>query len=115
MTPNKLSPGYNLMWESSRMMLPDHREQLLKERRKQEEFQLPILDDDQLEEINRVIVKSIEQERTVTITYAEKYGTAEFWGKIQKVDVNEGWLRLKINDEDNLSLSFKRILQVEIS
>ena len=29
MNPNKLTPGYNIMWESSRMMLPEHREQLL--------------------------------------------------------------------------------------
>ena len=29
MNPNKLTPGYNVMWESSRMMLPEHREQLL--------------------------------------------------------------------------------------
>lgn len=114
MTINKLSKGHNLRWESSRMMLPEHREQLLEEKRKQKEFHPPILDDDQLQENNREIVKSIEQGRAVTITYTEKYGPAEFWGWIQKVNTNEGWLKI-INDEDNLILSFKRILQVEIS
>ena len=34
MNPNKLTPGYNIMWESSRMMLPEHREQLLAQKRK---------------------------------------------------------------------------------
>ncbi len=29
MNPNKLTPGYNVMWESSRMMPPEHREQSL--------------------------------------------------------------------------------------
>lgn len=113
MAVNKLSKGYNLRWESSRIMLPEHREQLLEEKRKEQKFNPPILDDDQLQEINRVIAKSIEQERAVTITYAEKYGTAKFWGWIQKVNIIEGWLKI-INDKDTLRLSFERILQVEI-
>ncbi|MBB2483461.1 YolD-like family protein [Bacillus sp. APMAM] len=114
MAVNKLSKGYNLRWESSRMMLPEHREQLLEEKRKQQEYKPPLLDNDQLHEINCVIVKSIEQERAVTVTYAEKYGPAKFWGWIQKVDTIEGWLKI-VNDEDVLKLSFKRVLQVKIS
>jgi len=113
MAVNKLSKGYNLRWESSRMMLPEHREQILEEKRKEQEFTPPILDDDQLQEINRMIAKSIEQERAVAITYAEKYGTAKFLGWIQKVNMIEGWLKI-INDEDTLRLSFEHILRVEI-
>ena len=111
MSPNKLTPGYNLMWESSRMMLPEHREQLLEEKRKTKEFQMPILDDNQLEEINRLILQSLEQNQTITITYAELYGPAEFSGWIQKVDTHKEWLKIS-NEEDTLTLSFKRILQV---
>lgn len=111
---NKLSKGHNLRWESSRMMLPEHKEQLLEEKRKQQEFIPPLLDHDQLEEINRKILKSIEQMRAVTITYAEKYEPAQFWGWIQKIDPIEGSLKI-VNDDDTLSLSFTKILQVEIS
>lgn len=78
------------------------------------ECKYPILDDDQLVEINRLIVESFEQERAVMITYAEKYGPAEFWGWIQKVNAYEGWLKI-VNEEDALNLSFKRILDVKIS
>ncbi|WP_026676864.1 YolD-like family protein [Fictibacillus gelatini] len=114
MTPNKLTPGYNLMWESSRMMLPEHREQLLEERRRQKEFRSPLLDEDQLQKINRVIAESIEQERAVTVTYAEKYGPVQFWGWVKHVKPHEKWLKL-INDEDTLTISFDRILDVEMS
>lgn len=114
MKVNKLSKGYNLRWESSRMMLPEHREQLLEEKRKQQEFILPLLEPDQLEEMNHVIVRSMEQTRAVTITYAEKYGPTTFWGWIQKVDTMEGYLKV-VNDEDILNLPFKKILAVEIS
>ncbi|MFK4997714.1 YolD-like family protein [Bacillus sp. N9] len=78
MLPNKLTPGYNLLWESSRMMLPEHRDQLLKERKKQEEFHPPILDEQQLEEINIAITQSFERKRAVTISYAEKYSPHSF-------------------------------------
>ncbi|MCB5235597.1 MAG: YolD-like family protein [Niallia nealsonii] len=110
---NKLSEGHNLRWESSRMMLPEHREQLLAEKRKQKEFNPPVLDENQLEEINYVIVNSIKQERAIRITYADKYGPADFSGQIQKLDSIEGWLKIT-NNEQNLSIIFKQILQAEI-
>lgn len=113
MKVNKLSKGHNLRWESSRMMLPEHREQLLKERRKHLEFTPPILDENQLEEINYMIMKAIEQKQAITITYAEKYGPAKFCGRIQKIDALEGSLKI-MNDEDTLRLSIKLILQVKI-
>lgn len=113
MAVNKLSKGHNLRWESSRMMLPEHREQLLKERRKHLEFNPPILDENQLEEINYVIMKAIKQKQAVTITYAEKYGPAKFCGRIQKIDALEGSLKI-MNDEDTLKISIKLILQVKI-
>ncbi|CAM3959801.1 YolD-like family protein [Lederbergia lenta] len=112
MIPNKLTPGYNVRWESSRMMLPEHREQLLKERSKQEEFTPPILDNDQLEEINRIIIISMEQKQEVIITFIEKYGPAQFSGWIQNVDRYERWIRLD-NDQDTLLLFFKEILQID--
>ncbi|MBD8003493.1 YolD-like family protein [Bacillus norwichensis] len=109
---NKLTPGYNLRWESSRMMLPEHREQLLEERRKQQEFIPAILDNDQLQEIDRVIVKSIETRQAITITYATKHGPAHFFGWIQKVEIHEGWLKMALNEE-TLTIPFKRIINVE--
>lgn len=113
MKVNKLSKGHNLRWESSRMMLPEHREQLLEEKRKQQEFTPPLLEQDQLEEMNRVIIQSIEQTRAVTITYAKRFGPAKFWGWIQRVDAIEGWVKI-VNDEDTLKLPIELILQIEI-
>lgn len=63
MNPNKLTPGYNVMWESSRMMLPEHREQLLAKKRKEREFRPPELSEEQLNDMNRIIAASIEEDR----------------------------------------------------
>lgn len=112
MTANKLSKGYNLRWESSRMMLPEHREQLLEEKRKQKEFQLPVLDEDRIQEMNYAMMQSIANEQPVIITYAEKYGPTTFYGWIQKIDAMEKSLKIS-NDEDHLKLPFQKILQIE--
>ena len=61
MNPNKLTPGYNVMWESSRMMLPEHRSSCLR-KRKEREFP-PELSEEQLNDMNRIIAASIEEDR----------------------------------------------------
>ncbi|MCJ7839388.1 YolD-like family protein [Lederbergia sp. NSJ-179] len=114
MRPNKLTVGYNLRWESSRMMLPEHREQLLQEQRNQKVFQMPSLHEDQLQEINRILRVAIEQDRSITVTYAQKYGPVPFCGRIKKIDTKEGWLKIG-NPEITRTIAFHSILQVEMS
>lgn len=110
---NKLTPGFNLRWESSRMMLPEHRAQLVEERRKKEQFEPPILDEDELQQINRIINEAIKQNLAVTITYAEKDGPHECSGMIKKVNAVKGWLKVG-NENESLILFFKKIIRVEI-
>jgi hypothetical protein len=104
----------NGLWESSRMFLPEHKEALLKQKQDQKVFTTPMLDEDQLQEINRIIVESIEWDQAVNITYTDVYGPEQFWGWIKKVDLHERWLKI-INDEDTLILRFEKILNVEIT
>lgn len=111
---NKLTKGHNLRWESSRMMLPEHRERLLAERRKQGEFKPPLLDEQQLEAINGAIRQAIVEMHEVTIIYAEKYGPTMFSGLIQKIDRHAGLLKIS-NAENSLSIPLRTILHVEMS
>ena len=112
MNPNKLTPGHNLIWESSRMMLPEHRELLLDKRRKEREFRQSKLSDDQLDEINRIILQSINEDRAITITYASTYEKKHFWGWVTQVKQHQ--LKI-INDEDAISISYQQINSVELS
>ncbi|MEK3887735.1 YolD-like family protein [Bacillus sp. FSL K6-3431] len=56
---NKLTPGYNLRWESSRMVLPEHKEQILSHGIDKEKIKRPILDEYQFEEIDEEIHTAI--------------------------------------------------------
>ncbi|MFZ7753794.1 YolD-like family protein [Bacillus velezensis] len=113
MNPNKLTPGYNVMWESSRMMLPEHREQLLAKKRKEREFRPPELSEEQLNDMNRIIAASIEEDRAISVTYASARGPRRFWGWVKQVRHDEKRLKI-INDEDALTLPFHLILSAEL-
>ena len=113
MNPNKLTPGYNVMWESSRMMLPEHREQLLAKKRKEREFRPPELSAEQLNDMNRIIAASIEEDRAISVTYASARGPRRFWGWVKQVRQDEKRLKKK-NDEDSLTQPFKNIHSAEL-
>ncbi|MGE6629428.1 YolD-like family protein [Bacillus sp. NPDC077027] len=112
MNPNKLTPGYNIMWESSRMMLPEHREQLLDQKRREKEYAPPIPSYDQLEEMNLLITQSIAEDQAILITYVSLGKKQQFWGWIKTIHYENQCLKM-VNDEDILFLSFEQIVAVE--
>ncbi|WP_010271877.1 YolD-like family protein [Paenibacillus senegalensis] len=58
MKENKLTPGSNLMWESSRMILPEHREMILWQQRENKRLVKPILDEQQMLDIEQMLQHS---------------------------------------------------------
>ncbi|NEU31158.1 YolD-like family protein [bacterium LRH843] len=107
---NGLKRG-NVLWESSRMFLPEHKEQLLKRKKQQQEYKIPELGEDKLKEINESIMESICFDQALTIFYAAEYGEATFFGKVVKVNHLERWLKVK-NDRETIALSFETIIDV---
>jgi hypothetical protein len=67
------------MWESSRMMLPEHKEALLEYNQKKKIFVPPVLDEGKLQEIDQIIAESIETDQALIVTYAGTYETKQFW------------------------------------
>lgn len=113
MNPNKLTPGYNLMWESSRMMLPEHREQLLAQKRKKKEY-IPLpLSTDQLEEMNFLITQSITEDQAICVTYAVEGRKEKFWGWVKAIHYETQRIKI-INDEDVLNLSLQQIVAIDL-
>ncbi|MBD3858750.1 YolD-like family protein [Bacillus sp. 28A-2] len=113
MNPNKLTPGYNIMWESSRMMLPEHREQLLAQKRKKKEYTPPQLSTDQLEEMNFLITQSITEDRAICMTYAASGIKKQFWGWVKAIHYETQRMKI-VNDEDVLNLPLQQIVAIEL-
>lgn len=102
----------NKLWESNRIILPEHEKKLWQARRKSEEYQPPDLDTDALEEIGRIIAWSKLEEQAIKVTYAAKYGTDQYIGHVVRLDPTERWLILQ-NGEDKKLLPFSIIVGAE--
>ena len=111
---NKLTPGYNLMWESSRIILPEHREQLLGERREQEKVNKPTLDISQIEENEDKIHVAMEFCDKVKIKFYEVGFISEVQGRIHFLDQIKQEIRLKDQNDEVQYIKFEDILEVEI-
>ncbi|WP_332238633.1 YolD-like family protein [Sporolactobacillus sp. KGMB 08714] len=73
MRENKLTPGKNLRWESSRMMLPEHVEALMKEQKNLEKVERPHLSEDKLQKIQQILLSVIKTHEFVELSYY-RYG-----------------------------------------
>lgn len=83
---NKLSKGYNLRWESSRMMLPEHVEALLEQKRENKKIPKPTIDEQQFIEIGYVVMSSLRAELTIRVTIWKDGQFIHYEGIVEKVD-----------------------------
>lgn len=79
----------NLLWEGSRMILPEHRSKLLQYRDETEraaKYRRPIWDEQQLEEFQHLLSWAIGEHREVTLRYYTDYGPCTITGTVRKID-----------------------------
>ncbi|WP_052144704.1 YolD-like family protein [Halalkalibacter okhensis] len=88
----------NLLWESSRMFLPEHKEALLERRLDLQKVGKPELDEQELEEIGIIVTDSLKHELDVQIIYWEDGLFHELIGIVDRID----WQckKIKIRTED---------------
>ncbi|SDZ35502.1 YolD-like family protein [Thermoactinomyces sp. DSM 45892] len=111
MKGNELNRG-NLLWESSRMFLIEHREQLIDQRRKQKEYVPPVLDEQKLDELNQLLNQAYQDDRVVIATYVGKYEPKTFSGFVERVDLHARKFLL-VNGTYEKWLSFQTTLNIE--
>lgn len=75
----------NGMWTSSRMMLPEHVEQILEQNRGLKKLTKPELDEQEIAIIDQDIYGSMKQNRVVTLTIFDEYKHETIVGIVQKV------------------------------
>nr|WP_306798604.1 YolD-like family protein [Oceanobacillus saliphilus] len=94
------------------MMLPEHI-QLLNDMWKQKEYkEKPVLDEQQLEDINRKLHLAIHKNVTVEITYYAGHDFKKITGKLFNIESREGFL--KIDNEDRTKIYLNDILDIKM-
>jgi len=109
---SKILNRQNMLWEGSRMFLPEHREALLEKRRRMEDFIPPELDEDRLLEINRFILEASENDNPIVLHYAENHRSEQICGFIEKINPDERWIRIA-NGRIKRTIRFEQIFGAE--
>lgn len=102
----------NKMWEGHRMTLPEHAEALGEARREQERYEPPVLSEDALVEMGRLIERSYREEEPILLTIAGKWGSKKHLGFVTRIDAVEQWLVLQNGSEREL-IPFRLVMAAE--
>ncbi|WP_227939481.1 YolD-like family protein [Alkalihalobacillus deserti] len=89
----------NLLWESSRMFLPEHKQALLLRKEELKKIEKPELDEQELQEIGIIVLDSLKHELNVKITYWSEGFFHELIGIIDKVDLHLKRIKIRMDEE----------------
>ena len=87
----------NGLWESSRMMLPEHKGSIIQKAHEQKQRKRIYLDDQELDIINDALQQSLWQRVPITIKMYHLYEELLIVGVVERIDRPIG--RLKVNGE----------------
>ena len=108
---NKLTSGSNLMWEASRMMLPEHKEAIIEHYNRPFIKAKPVLDEQRLEELSYQIQEAIAEHKQVAMELFAPLFEKQAVGYIAEVKPN----RLKLVNEAGVEwIALDEILNVRI-
>jgi hypothetical protein len=102
------------MWESSRMMLPEHREAIIKSNKEVLLNVKPILHEEELEIITRAIMESLQTHCEITLVLFEPYVNREVVGIVVRVEQYSKRLRIELNEDDYEWVQLDDIVKVNM-
>lgn len=109
---DKLTPRFNLRWESSRLMLPEHRKALSEHNEEKKKVEKPMLDEQELQEIGLVVMDALHHTLDVRVVYWDDGQYKEIIGTINKVDHLEKWIKVT-SDDDVVNIDVDCLKSVE--
>jgi hypothetical protein len=86
------------MCESSRMMLPEHREEILRQNRGLKKLIKPVLDEQEVTVIDQAIHSALKTNGTIIITVFTTYELKTVIGTVLKLDVMLKMVKLILDD-----------------
>lgn len=109
---NKLTPGSNIRWESSRMMLPEHVDALRAQQARASQIERPLLDEQTLDAIGRQLNEAVVKHCFVALSYYHSGSIRQKKCTIDKIDPIIG--EIVINDAFGFSwaVPFQDIISI---
>ncbi|MDA3129110.1 YolD-like family protein [Aliibacillus thermotolerans] len=101
----------NKLWEGSRMFLPEHKQALIDWQKEQQKVTKPILDEQELDVLNRTLHTALVQQASLRITYYEEGHLLEIVGYVDKFFESRKELRIVDVSEQIHHLQIDNIIQ----
>jgi uncharacterized GH25 family protein len=101
----------NGMWESSRMMLPEHREQILKDNKKVHKRIKPQMHEEELEIISSEIYRSYRLNEEIELVLFDHYEDIHYTGIVIKIDQFKRVIKIQ-SGEDYAFIKLDDIVKV---
>ncbi|WP_025692832.1 YolD-like family protein [Paenibacillus zanthoxyli] len=89
----------NGLWESSRMMLPEHKQRILEQQREVLRREPPVLDDQKREEMERMLTLSLREHVRVTVVLFDSYEDVRLSGFVTSIHAHSREIKLQWADE----------------
>lgn len=98
---HKTAPGSNMIWEGSRIILPEHREMLLERKRKQAQIKKYWMNNRR-----KTIIEELTEGHTVRITYYQNGHIYDVTGTIHSWDMYTQTLHVIDGDGERQRIKF---------
>ncbi|BFH61598.1 MULTISPECIES: YolD-like family protein [Paenibacillus] len=89
----------NGLFESSRMMLPEHREAYIRHQRQLVRRTPPLIDPQAAEEMSRILASALQGKVLVAITLFDEKENVRLTGHVLRIDMSRRQIRLRKADD----------------
>ncbi|WP_088105602.1 YolD-like family protein [Halalkalibacter urbisdiaboli] len=103
----------NLLWESSRMFLPEHKQALLARKETLKKVPKPLLDDQELQEIGYVVMDSLHYTLSIEVEYWEDGFFKVVNGIVNLVDYQMKFIKLETESFGVMKINIDCLRRVE--
>lgn len=103
----------NGLFESSRLIIPQHKEAAIKQMQEINRRKKPSLDEQQWEEVERALSESIREHVPVTIQVFDPFENREVIGMVTRVDTFRKQVKLSYEDDWEW-IKFEDIISAEV-
>ncbi|MFH5182953.1 YolD-like family protein [Paenibacillus sp. TAB 01] len=113
MKPNKLTPGANVFWESSRIILPQHKGAAIRQAEEARKQSKPELMEEEEQEMFGRLSASKANTLEVTITVYGEYENRQIRGIVTGLEARHRLIKLQAGYDWEL-IEFKDVIHVDL-
>ncbi|MBY0024580.1 YolD-like family protein [Paenibacillus polymyxa] len=102
----------NGLWESSRIILPEHKEGYLRLMREKQRRNKPELDDQEMRLIERALIDSYNRRTEVTVSIFDPFDDTTMTGVVTSVNTGRREIKLSRGEDDYSWIKLEDIISV---